>query len=90
MPDNIKVAITILTTVRGVGLYALVNGTIYFAPRDWVDSVMNELVANGDTYSKMRSHVHRACALLPTVLSVSALAKPARLALSASIVTSSR
>jgi len=75
VPNNIKVAITILTTVRGVGLYALVNGTIYFAPRDLVDSMMDDLVSDGDPYSKMRGQVYRVCALLPSVLSVSALAE---------------
>ena len=75
MSNSIKVAITILTTVCGVGMYVVVNGALYFAPRDHIDSMMDELVADGDTYSRMRSHAYRVCALLPSVLSVSALAE---------------
>jgi hypothetical protein len=66
-------AVSIPETVRAVGLYTIVDGAMFFAPRDLLDTLVSGFLGSaGDTYADARIAVYMACAGLPAALRGSA------------------
>jgi hypothetical protein len=66
---SISVVVSIVETVRGVGIYAIVDGALCFVPRDYVDGIMSGLLeGKALTYLDARAAAYKACALAPPVL----------------------
>lgn len=72
-PCNRSFAVSIPHTFRAVGLYALVDGALFFAPRDLVDDLVARFLRRSDgTYCQARTTVYKACAALPGILDITA------------------
>jgi hypothetical protein len=66
---NMSPTITLVETVRGVGIYALVDDAMYFVPRDHIDGMMSgHLREGGSRYREARTAVYLACGVVPHTL----------------------
>jgi len=59
-------------TVRPLGVYVVVNGELFFAPRDLIETIVSSMLGDEDQqFVSVRSATYTACAGLPCTLAAS-------------------